>query len=256
VTLKTNSGTQYRLLDRQAVEQALEDTSKLTLKPEEVEAPIPDSILDLVIGHEEKKEIIMRALKSKERTHLLLYGSPASAKSLTLDCLSYLPGSKKLLGSTSSKAGLFEVLYNEEPRFLILDEVDKVESAEDISCLLSLMERGFIAESKYGRHRSKILNTKVIAAANRIDRLPAELLSRFIRLRFRDYGEDEFVDVAAKVLSQREGIPVGLAVYIADQTLRKLRTRDVRDAVKVARLLKSQTREDVNRVIELLSRQV
>jgi Holliday junction DNA helicase RuvB len=197
----------------------------------------------------------MRALKSKDRTNLLLYGSVASAKSLTLECLSRLPGAKYILGSSASKAGLFELLYNEEPRFLILDEVDKIDSAEDLSILLSVMERGFISETKYGRRRSKTLNTKVVAACNRIDKFPPELLSRFIKIRFRDYTDDEFVDVSAKVLSQREGVPMGLAVYIADQTLRRLRTKDVRDSIKVARLLREKTREDVNRVIELLSGQ-
>lgn len=256
VVLKTNSGTAYRLVDLKATEEAIANFENLTAKPEVVEeVTVPDDILDLVIGHEEKKEIILRALKSKDRVHILLYGSPASAKSLTLECLSRLPGSKHILGSSASKAGLFELLYNEEPKFLILDEIEKIESVEDLSILLSLMERGFIAETKYGRRRSKILNTKVIGACNRIDRLPPELLSRFIKLRFRDYTDDEFIDVSTKVLSQRENIPMGLAVYIADQVLRKLKTKDVRDSIKVARLLKEKTKEDVDRVIELLSRQ-
>ena len=256
ITLKTNRATNYRLVNGQAVEKALEDAAKLTAKPaEEVEVEIPDSILDLVIGHEEKKEIIMRALKSKERTNLLFHGSVASAKSLMLECLSQLPGAKFILGSTASKAGLFELIYNEEPRFLILDEVDKVTSAEDMSCLLSLMERGFIAETKWARHRTKRLNTKVIAACNRTDKFSPELLSRFIKLRFRDYTDDEFIDVSAKVLSQREGLPMGLAVYIADQALKKLKTKDVRDAIKTARLLREHTRQDADRVIDILSRQ-
>ncbi|MEM2291669.1 MAG: AAA family ATPase [Nitrososphaerota archaeon] len=255
VVLRTNSGTAYRLVNLETVEKALKDAEKLTVKPEEVTVEVPSDILDLVIGHEEKKEIILRALKSKERCHLLLYGSPSSAKSLILECLSRLPGSKYILGSSATKAGLFELLYNEEPSFLILDEIDKIQSMEDLSILLSLMERGFISEVKYGRRRSKTLNTKVIGACNRIDRLPPELLSRFIKLRFRDYSDDEFIDVSAKVLQQREGVPMGLAVYIADQVLRRLKTRDVRDSIKVARLLKEKSREDVDRVIELLAKQ-
>ena len=255
ITLKTNRATNYRLVNGQAVEKALEDVAKLTAKPEVEEVEIPDSILDLVIGHEEKKEIMMRALHSKERTHLLLHGSVASAKSLCLECLSRLPGSKFILGSAATKAGLFELIYNEEPRFLILDEIDKVSSAEDMSCLLSLMERGFISETKWARHRSKRLNTKLIAACNRTEKLPPELLSRFIRLRFRNYTDDEFIDVSAKVLSQREGIPMGLAVYIADQALKKLKTKDVRDAIKCARLLREHTRQDADRVIEILAKQ-
>jgi Holliday junction DNA helicase RuvB len=255
VVLKTNSGTAYRLADRQAVEEALQQAS-ITVKPEEVPIEVPDDILDLIIGHEEKKEIIMRALKSKERCHLLLYGSPASAKSLTLECLSRLPNSKHILGSSSTKAGLFDLLYNEEPSFLLLDEIDKIESTEDLSILLSLTETGKISETKFGRRRSKVLDTKVIGACNRLDRLAPELLSRFIKIRFRDYTDDEFIEVSTKVLAQREGIPMGLAVYIADQTLRKLKTRDVRDSIKVGRLLKEKTREDVDRVMELLSKQM
>jgi len=256
VVLRTNSGTAYRVVDLATLEKALKDIEKAEVKaPEEVEIEVPTDILDVVVGHEEKKEIILRALKSKERVHILLYGSPASAKSLILECLQRLPGAKYIIGSASTKAGLFELLYNEEPRFLILDEIDKLESMEDLSILLSLMQTGFISETKYNRRRSKTLNTKVIAAANRIDRLAPELLSRFVKLRFRDYTDDEFIDVSAKVL-QREGIPMGLAVYIADQVLRKLKSRDVRDSLKVARLLKEKTREDVDRVIELLSRQI
>jgi Holliday junction DNA helicase RuvB len=254
VVLKTNSGTAYRVVDLAALERALQDVEKAEVRPVEGEVEVPADILDVVVGHEEKKEIILRALKSKERVHILLYGSPASAKSLILECLQRLPGAKYIIGSASTKAGLFELLYNEEPRFLILDEIDKLESMEDLSILLSLMQTGFISETKYSRRRSKTLSTKVIAAANRIDRLPPELLSRFVKLRFRDYTDDEFIDVSAKVL-QREGIPMGLAVYIADQVLRKLKTRDVRDSLKVARLLKEKSREDVDRVIELLSRQ-
>jgi Holliday junction DNA helicase RuvB len=255
VVLKTNSGTAYRVADLAAVERALQDVQKTEVRaPEEAEVEVPADILDVVVGHEEKKEIILRVLKSKERVHVLLYGSPASAKSLILECLQRLPGAKYIIGSASTKAGLFELLYNEEPRFLILDEIDKLESMEDLSILLSLMQTGFISETKYNRRRSKTLNTKVIAAANRIDKLAPELLSRLVKLRFRDYTDDEFVDVSAKVL-QREGIPMGLAVYIADQALRRLKTRDVRDSLKIARLLKEKTREDVDRVIELLSRQ-
>jgi len=255
VVLKTNSGTAYRVVDLATVERVLKDIEKTEVRPpEEVEVQIPDDLLDLVVGHEEKKEIIMRALQSKERVHLLLYGSPASAKSLILECLQRLPGSKYIIGSSASKAGLFELLYNEEPRFLVLDEIDKLDSMEDISILLSLMQTGFISETKYNRRRSKRLNTKVIAAANRINKLLPEFLSRFVPLRFRDYTDDEFVDISAKVL-QREGIPMGLAVYIADQTLRKLKTRDVRDSIKVSRLLREKTRKDVDRVIKLLSRQ-
>jgi len=253
VVLKTNSGTAYRVVDLSAVEAALRDSVKEFVEKPSVEDEIPKDILSVVVGHEDKKEIIMRALESKERVHLLLYGSPSSAKSLILECLSKLPGAKMVLGSTSSKAGLFDIIYNEEPKYLIIDEIDKIDNMEDLGVLLSLMQTGFISEAKHNRVRSKKLNTKVIAAANRINKMPPELLSRFVKLRFRDYTDDEFIDVSVNVLI-KEGVSADLAVYIADQVLRKMKSRDVRDSIKVARLLREQSRKDVDRVIEILSK--
>ena len=140
-----------------------------------------------------------------------LFGSPASAKTLMLEELARLPGSKYVLGSNLSKAGLFEVLFNERPRYLILDELDKVDDEDNLSALLSLTERGGITETKYRRYRMVKLKTWVFASANRLDRLPPELLSRFTKLRFRDYTDEEFLEVAVKVLASREGVAESLA---------------------------------------------
>lgn len=258
VVLKTNSGAAYRLVDLELTKNALKTYDKLVEKSYTAEEilEIPADILDIVIGHEDKKEIIMRAIKSQKRCHLLLYGSPASSKSLILECLGNLPGSKKIIGSSSTKAGLFDLLYNDEPRFLLIDEIDKIDNPRDLSILLSLMETGKIYETKFGRRRSKTLNTKVIAAANNIEKIPPELLSRFIRLRFKDYSDNEFLEVSTKVLEKRENIPPSLSAYIAGQVLNRLRSKDVRDCVKVARLLKEQTREDVDKIIDLMRKQV
>lgn len=255
VVLRTNSGTAYRLIDLETTENAIKSfrVEETELKPEGVE--IPENVFDIIIGHEDKKEIILRALKSPKRTHILLYGSPASAKSLILECLSRLPGAKYIIGSSSTKAGLFDLLYNEEPSLLILDEIDKMDNPQDLAVLLSLMETGRISETKYGRRRVKTLTTKVIAAANKIDKLPPELLSRFIKMRFHEYTDEEFMEVATKVLEMRENISSSLAIYIADQVLRRLKSRDVRDCIKVARLLREQSRKDVDNVINILSKQ-
>ena len=52
-----------------------------------------------------------------------------------LEELSRLPYSKYVLGSSLIKAGLYEVLFNEKPRVLILDELDKVDDAHNLTCL-------------------------------------------------------------------------------------------------------------------------
>ncbi len=255
VTLKTNRSTNFRAVNVDAMERALKDYVS-AVKPEvEGELQVPSDLFQVIIGHEDKKEIIRRSLESQQPVHVLLHGSIASAKTLMLEELSRLPNSRFVLGSRLSGAGLYDVLFDERPRYLILDEIDKVDSQENLGCLLSLMERGFIIETKHGKQRSLKLKTWVFASANRLDRIPPELLSRFVTLRFRDYTNDEFLEVASKVLTMREGVPMGLAVYIADKILREFKSRDVRDACHVARLLKEHTKEEVDRVITILVRQ-
>jgi MoxR-like ATPase len=56
------------------------------------------------------------------------------------------------LGSHSSKSGMIDALFEKQPRYLIVDEIDKM-SPKDQTVLLSLMETGIIAETKYKRAR-------------------------------------------------------------------------------------------------------
>jgi len=254
IRMKTNKTCNYRLSNINAVERALSDYQGMTSPPEET-AEIPPDLFDIIIGHDDKKDIIMRSIASDRPVPCLLHGSPASAKTLMLEELARLPGSKFVLGSNLSRAGLFEVLFDERPKYLILDELDKVDDEDNLSALLSLTESGVITETKYRRYRRLQLKTWVFASANRLDRLPPELLSRFTKLRFRDYTENEFFEVAVKVLTLREGVVESLAAYIADRTMKDLNSRDVRDAVRTSRLLKDRDEADVDHVISILSRQ-
>ena len=255
VTLKTNKSTMYKLTDPEATRKALKDYLGMFEAPKEEEVTPPD-IFSIIIGHDEKKEILSRSLNSEKPLHCLLHGSPASAKTLMLEELTRLPRNHFVLGSALTKAGLYDVLFTERPRYLLLDELDKMDDASNLSALLSLMERGYIAETKYRRHRQLRLKTWVFASANRINKIPRELMSRFIKLRFRDYTQDEFMEVVVNILRDREGFTEPLALYIAQAVLTDLRSKDVRDAIKVARLLtKGRTREEADRVIQILKKQ-
>ena len=117
---------QLQATDTKAVERATGDYQGMATPPEET-AEIPPDLFDIVIGHDDKKDIILRSIASDRPVPCLLHGSPASAKTLMLEELARLPGSKFVLGSNLSKAGLFEVLFNERPKYLILDELDKVD---------------------------------------------------------------------------------------------------------------------------------
>ena len=253
LSYKSASDRRYRVLNLDELKRAVEDfknTSSLAEAEERV--GIPEDLFSFIIGHEDVKELLLRAIKSEKPVHILLTGTPASAKSLFLEELMRLPKSKFILGSGLSKAGLYDIIFESQPRYLIIDEIDKIDESDNLTCLLSLMERGIVVETKHRKHRSIQIVCSVFAGANKIDKLPPELLSRFLVLNFRQYTSDEFMEVAVHVLIRREGIPDQIALYIAQKCIQVLNTRDPRDPIKVARLLREQTKNDVDRVIQMM----
>jgi len=245
VTYKSRSFTEYRLVDRESIKKALEIAAKTDEELSEMPVEIPDDLFSCIVGHEDVKKLMLKALKMEARVHFLLVGDPATAKSLFLEELERL-GGRYYLGSSTSKAGLVDVLINEKPRILLIDELDKM-NKEDMAALLSLMESGRVVECKYGKTRNATLNTMVVAAANNISKLPKELVSRFAVFRFAPYSQEEFVRVCEGVLT-REGVSTELARYIA-KVVYNYRP-DIREAVRVARLAK--TKDEVDEVIGVL----
>ncbi len=135
IRMKTNKTCNYRLSNMNAVERAVCDYQGMAT-PQEETAEIPPDLFDIIIGHDDKKDVLMRSIGSDRPVHCLLHGSIASAKTLMLEELARLPGSKFVLGSNLSKAGLFELLFNERPKYLIVDELEKVEDENNLAALL------------------------------------------------------------------------------------------------------------------------
>jgi len=255
VVFKSNKYCSYRVLDLAALEKALADYEGAFTQEVTAAEEIPADLFKLVIGHDGKKEIILRSLRAERPVHCLLWGSVASAKTLILEDMGRLPQNRFILGSNLTKAGLFDVLFNERPKYLVIDEMDKISDSEVLSALLSLTHKGLITETKYRRHRNLRLKCWVFGSANDISRLPRELLSRFLPLRFRDYTDDEFYEVVVNVLKEQEGMAENLSLYIAEIVLKNLSSRDVRDAVKIARLLKDKSKEEVDRIADIMRKQ-
>jgi Holliday junction DNA helicase RuvB len=258
VSYKSNKSTMYKVVDPKSLAIMIEQAEQL-IREGEVEAEygpieIPQDLFSIIVGHDDVKEVINRSLQSESPVHILLHGSIASAKTMFLEELARLPKSRFVVGSSLTKAGLIEVLFEDKPRFLIIDELDKIETEDNLAALLSLMERGIVTETKYRRHRSLTLKTTVFASANRLERIPAELLSRFLKLYFRDYTPQEFIEVTVDVLTKREKVSPQVAFHIGEKVLRELGSKDVRDCVKIARLLKQKTIEEVDGLVELLKK--
>ena len=258
VSYKSNKSTMYKVVDPKSLAIMIEQVEQL-IREGEVEAEygpieIPPDLFSIIVGHDDVKEVINRSLQSENPVHILLHGSIASAKTMFLEELARLPKSRFVVGSSLTKAGLIEVLFEDKPRFLIIDELDKIETEDNLAALLSLMERGIVTETKYRRHRSLTLKTTVFASANRVERIPPELLSRFLKLYFRDYTPQEFIEVTVDVLTKREKISPQVAFHIGEKVLKELGSKDVRDCVKISRLLKQKTVEEVDGLVELLKK--
>jgi Holliday junction DNA helicase RuvB len=258
VSYKSNKSTMYKVVDPKSLAIMIEQVEQM-IREGEVEAEygpveIPQDLFSIIVGHDDVKEVINRSLQSENPVHILLHGSIASAKTMFLEELARLPKSRFVVGSSLTKAGLIEVLFEDKPRFLIIDELDKIDTEDNLAALLSLMERGIVTETKYRRHRSLTLKTTVFASANRVERIPPELLSRFLKLYFRDYTPQEFIEVTVDVLTKREKVSPQVAFHIGEKVLKELGSKDVRDCVKISRLLKQKTIEEVDGLVELLKK--
>lgn len=65
------------------------------------------------------------------------------------------------VGSNTTKAGLISQLFEKRPKFVLIDEIDKMNSTDQTS-LLHLMETGLISETKFGKSRQMELMSRVI----------------------------------------------------------------------------------------------
>ncbi len=166
---------------------------------------------------------------------MLLTGPPALAKTLFLWDLERVAGEAALwlVGSATSKAGLWDLVAEREPQVLLIDELDKM-GAADTAALLSLMEGGRLVRAKKGRELDATVPIRVVAATNNDGKLSPELRSRFAIRRLQSYTREEYRTVIKGVLTHREEV----APEIAEEIAHRLdgRTQDVRDAVRVARL--------------------
>lgn len=250
IVFKTQSTTHYSLIDLNATREALRLTE--AGRPAETKKlEIPKDLFSVIVGYDDVCDVLRRSLGALRKVHVLLWGSPSSAKSLFLLELGRISGAVYALGSSSTKAGLADLLLQHMPPVLMVDEIEKM-NMRDAAVLLSLMETGIVSESKYHRRRQEKLDTMVVAAANRINGLPPELRSRFMALHFREYDEPTYREIVEHVLVEREGCDRELARHITEVAIRRLRTRDVRDAVRLSRICKSV--EEVDRMIETMER--
>ena len=207
-----------------------------------------EQLFDNIIGYNDVKRLFNLSFSSEKPVHILLVGPPASAKTLFMLSCMKLERSYFTLGSHSTKSGMMDYLFQKRPRYLVIDEIEHM-PIKDQTALLSLMETGIIVETKYKKTRDTQLKTWIFATSNSTDQMLTPLLSRFMVLRFKQYKYEAFQEVAIHLLS-REGICKEIAIATAETVWSKMKSKDIRDCVKIGHLAK--TKDDVNWIAETL----
>ena len=210
-----------------------------------------DRLFENIVGYDDVKKIFTYALNSSLPVHVLLVGPPGSAKTLFLmECMK-LSRSYFTLGSHSTKAGMLDYLFNNRPRNLIIDEIEYM-AIKDQAALLSLMETGILSETKYEKTRKSVMRTWVFASCNNEKKLLTPLLSRFFVLYFKKYDYSTFEKISNHILSIECNLDSDISSLIASLVWNKLKSRDIRDCIKIGRI--SKNKDDVYMIVKILKR--
>jgi Holliday junction DNA helicase RuvB len=204
-----------------------------------------------IVGHSDIKLIFNKAILSDRAIHILLVGSPGSAKTMFLtEIMRHYKSSYFVVGINTTKAGLVNQLFERRPKFLLIDELEKM-SITDQTSLLHLMETGIISETKINKTRQMELTSWVFATANSCEKIIEPLLSRFLVLEIPEYTFEEFREIAVSRLA-KENVDKYFAGTIAEKVWNELDSRDIRDVIKVARL--ARTAKEVSFIIRMMKR--
>jgi holliday junction DNA helicase RuvB len=198
-------------------------------------------IFDKIVGYDGIKRTFVRSLTSKEPVHILLIGPPGQAKTLFLKCISEKLGEKKAfftVGGNASKSGLIDVLFDMQPRYLLVDEIEHLKP-EYQTALLSLMGTGFLTQTIHSKIRQMQLKTWVFATSNGTKKLSEPLLSRFRVMYLNGYEFSQFYEISVKNLLG-EGLDKKAAHEIAISVWEKLPNPNIRNCVQIGRLVKNE----------------
>jgi replication-associated recombination protein RarA len=196
-----------------------------------------DCLFDNIYGFEDVKRLFRMALQSTHSCSILLTGPPASAKTLFLQSLIKLKDSHFIDCSNATKSGVVEYVFEKRPKYLLLDELDKL-SRKDQTFLLNLMETGIVSETKYNKTRKLEIKTSVFDTSNSIERIIPPLLSRFFVVKLQAHTYEQFCEITMRLLTSDQ--------YKVDEEIANVTTeavwrtsRSIRDSIKIATMAKS-----------------
>jgi replication-associated recombination protein RarA len=197
-----------------------------------------------VVGYSDIKKLLLKSVVSKEPVNILLTGPPSSSKTIfLLEMLEGLDDTYFIDGVGASGAGMAEHLFSNNTKYLLIDEIDKMKK-KDQATLLNVMETGILSETKLGKTRQKKMKLWIFAMSNEVERLAGPLRSRFMELHLEEYTYEEFTEIVRRLLKKRYRLDVNLSEKIAYAVWNRMKSKDVRDAINIAKLTKTSTDVD------------
>jgi replication-associated recombination protein RarA len=198
-----------------------------------------------VVGYPEIKRLLLRSIVSKEPVNILLTGPPSSSKTLfLLEMLEGLADTYFIDAVGASGAGMTEHLFSNNTKYLLIDEIDKMKK-NDQAALLNVMETGILSETKLkGKTRQKKAKLWIFATSNYVERLSGPLRSRFMELHLEEYTYEEFTEIVRRLFKKKYHMSEELSEKIAYAVWNTMRSKDIRDAINIAKLTKSTTDVD------------
>lgn len=193
---------------------------------------------DNIEGYQDIKELINRILDSEESFNLLLCGPPASCKTLFLLGIIEREPEAVLFDGTNSMNRILDVLYEQRPNIILLDEAYKLPRPFQEKLLMFLENSRIKVDQVKRQYDFVIPGATVFATANNIDRLSKPLASRFRKLFLPPYNKQQFLQVAVRVLPKLKEQTVHI---IASQVWST--SKHVRDVISVGKLIRRSDTE-------------
>ena len=218
-------------------------TSGQKLSPEE-------KVFSGIVGYSDIKKLLLKSVVSKDPVSILLTGPPSSSKTIfLLEMLEGLDNAYFIDAIGVSGPGVMNHLFSNNTKYLLIDEIDKMKRI-DQAVLLNVMETGILSETKLkGKSRQKNMKLWIFASSNDVERLSKPLRSRFMELQLEEYTYEEFIEIVRRLLKKGYHLDADLSQKIAYRVWNEMKSKDIRDAIKIAKLAKSSS--DVDWLVEV-----
>lgn len=207
-----------------------------------------------IIGYEDVKDILQRAIDSDLAINILLDGPAGSAKTLLVMAVNEIYGDKALYinCAMTSAEMIFQKLNNAQKKIkvLILDEVDKLNKISQNKLYELLEKQETDLEYKSYQYHIKIPGLKVFAAGNGLPKLNKPFKSRFLIYQFPEYSDDEYTEIITYKLNEH-GIGKDLIIPIIAHKL-EIQDKDPRHVIEMIGLInkKKDTAETITKLLK------